>query len=186
MDITGRLVRLRAWSETDAEPLAVLLANERVVRYLDHWSRGPYPVSRAREWVTAPPAGTERGWAIECLADGVLVGSTGLHHIDFQNRHCIWGIWTGPPDRWGRGYGTEACMLSVEHAFRALGLTKVGLYVWAGNDRARRAYERAGFVSEGVLRRHYLLDGDLVDVEVMAVFADNPLYAQRIAVAGPG
>jgi RimJ/RimL family protein N-acetyltransferase len=181
MDITGRLVKLRAWKETDAEQLASLLADERVARYLDHWSRSPYPLARARDWVVAGASDTERGWAIECLEDGALIGSTGLRSVDFQNRHCSWGIWTGPPDRWGRGYGSEACMLSVEHAFRALGLSKVSLRVWAGNSRGRRAYAKAGFTSEGILRRHYLLGGALVDVEVMAVFADSPLYARPIA-----
>ncbi|MDQ2960288.1 MAG: GNAT family N-acetyltransferase [Candidatus Dormibacteraeota bacterium] len=175
---------MRAWKDADVEPLAAALADERVVRYLDHWSRGPYSMSRARQWVTSATPETVRVWAIECCDDGALIGSTGLDSIDLQNRRCSWGIWTGPPDRWGRGYGTEACMLSVEHAFRTLGLSKVSLSVWAGNDRARRAYEKAGFTSEGVLRRHYLLDGALVDVEVMAVFADNPLYVRRIAQVG--
>ncbi len=67
--------------------------------------------------------------------------------------------------------------LACEYAFRYLGVEKVWLYVFAGNDRARRSYEKAGFVSEGVRRRHYWSDGALTDVEMMAVFSDNPLYA---------
>ncbi len=63
----------------------------------------------------------ELHWAIECIDDGAFLGTTGFHGIDHRNRHCGWGIWTGPPDRWGHGYGTEACMLSVEYAFRVPG-----------------------------------------------------------------
>jgi RimJ/RimL family protein N-acetyltransferase len=116
------------------------------------------------------------------VADGAYIGGTGLHDIDHHNRHCAWGIWIGPPQRWGRGYGTEACMLSVEYAFRHLAMEKVSLHVYEGNDRARRSYEKAGFVSEGTLRRHFWRDGELIDVEMMAAFRDNPLYAQRIAI----
>jgi RimJ/RimL family protein N-acetyltransferase len=72
-------------------------------------------------------------------------------------------------------------MLSVEYAFRYLAMEKVSLYVYSGNDRARRSYEKAGFATEGILRRQYWRDGDLIDVEMMAVFRDHPLYANRIA-----
>ena len=178
MDIEGRLVRLRAFREEDAPRVAELLADPRVGAYLDHWARTPYTLQQAREFVALPSSITaDVRWAIECVEDGALLGATGLHDIDHVNRHATWGIWTGPPERWGRGYGTEACRLAVGYAFRHLGLRKVQLYVYAGNDRGRRAYVKAGFETEGVYRRHYWIDGALVDVETMAVFADNPLYA---------
>ena len=39
------------------------------------------------------------------------------------------------------------------------------------NPRARRAYEKAGFVVEGVLRDAYLCDGVRVDDVVMSILA---------------
>ena len=178
MDIEGRLVRLRAFREDDAPRIVELLADPRVGAHLDHWARTPYTLAEAREFIALRSSitGTVR-WAIERVEDGAFLGATGLHDIDHVNRHATWGIWTGPPERWGRGYGTEACMLAVRYAFRQLGVSKVVLYVYVGNDRGRRAYVKAGFESEGVFRRHYWLDGHLIDVEAMAVFADSPLYA---------
>jgi hypothetical protein len=41
---------------------------------------------------------------------------------------------------------------------------------------------KAGFATEGVLRRHYWQGGRLVDLEVVSVFGDHPLYA----AGGPG
>jgi RimJ/RimL family protein N-acetyltransferase len=180
VDVTGRLVRLRALRLDDAPAIAESLGDPRVVANLAQWSHGPYSLEQAREWAKATSP-NELHWAIECIADGAFIGTTGLHGIDHRNRHCGWGIWIAPPERWGRGYGTEACMLSVEYAFRYLAMEKVWLYVYQGNDRARRSYEKAGFVSEGVRRRHYWRDGALIDVEMMAVFSDHPLYANRIA-----
>ena len=180
MDVTGRLVRLRPLSPDDAPAITEALADPRVVVNLAQWSHAPYSLEQARAW-TQSAGPDEVIWAIECIADGAFIGTTGLHAIDHRNRHCGWGIWIGPPDRWGHGFGTEACMLSVEYAFRVLAVEKVWLYVYSGNDRARRSYLRAGFTSEGVRRRHYWRDGALIDVEMMAVFSDNPLYESRIA-----
>jgi RimJ/RimL family protein N-acetyltransferase len=184
MDITGKLVRLRALRAEDAAPMAHLLADPRVVANLEHWAQPPYTVEQASAWLAAELPGTVR-WAIESLEDGAYIGNTGLDSIDHHNRHCSWGIWIGPPERWGRGCGTEACILAVEYAFRHLAMEKVCLYVYAGNDRARRVYARAGFGSEGTCRRHFWRDGELIDVEMMAVFSDNPLYAGHVATVPP-
>ncbi len=182
MDITGRLVRLRAFRPDDAPRIVEVLADPRVVEHLDQWSRAPYTEAMAAAWVAGEGVPPGIHWAVECREDGAFIGSTGLEDIDHVNRRCEWGIWTGPPQRWGRGYGTEACMLAVEYAFRHLALEKVVLEVYAGNPRARRAYEKAGFAREGLLRRHHWRDGALIDVEMMAVFRDNPLYGERIAL----
>ena len=180
MDVTGRLVRLRALRAEDAAATAELLADPSVVAGLAQWSHAPSTLEQAREWVAVTPP-DQLHWAIECRADGAFLGTTGFHAIDHRNRHCGWGIWTGPPERWGHGFGTEACVLSVNYAFRYLAMEKVWLYVYQGNDRARRSYEKAGFVSEGVRRRHDWSTGALIDVEMMAVFADNALYTSGIA-----
>ena len=180
MDMIGRLVRLRATRLLDAPRMTELLGDPRVVEHLDHWSRPPYTEATARAWLTTDTPSAIH-WAIECRDDSGFIGNTGLHDIDHQNRHCSWGIWIGPPERWGRGYGTEACMLAVEYAFRQLAMEKVMLQVYAGNQRARRVYHKAGFTSEGVLSRHHWSDGQLIDVELMAVFADDPRYAKRLA-----
>jgi RimJ/RimL family protein N-acetyltransferase len=183
MDVSGRLVRLRAPRPEDAAAVAEVLADPRVVANLAQWSQRPYSVDKARAWISTESQG-ELHWAVDCIADGAFIGVTGFHAIDHHNRHCSWGIWIGPPQRWGHGYGTEACMLAVEYAFMYLAMEKVCLFVYAGNDRGRRSYEKAGFASEGILRRHYWRDGELIDVEMMAVFRDHPLYAKRTAVSG--
>ncbi len=176
MDVIGERIRLRAHTDADAAFFASSLSDPQVARFLADWARGPYGPRQAQEFVhNARP--NVVGWTIECLADGQPIGSTGLHEISHKHRNCMWGIWIGPPDRWGQGFGTEACRLSVAYAFDHLGLEKVSLDVYEGNDRGRRAYEKAGFVREGLLRRHMWLDGRLRDVEIMSVFRDNPLYA---------
>jgi RimJ/RimL family protein N-acetyltransferase len=181
MDLTGAKVRLRATTEADADFFAATLVDPDVVRFLASWAWVPYGHREALEWVRTPHPDTI-GWTIECRSDGQPIGSTGLHQINHRNRNCEWGIWIGPPERWNQGFGTEACRLAVGYAFDHMAMEKVSLDVYEGNDRARRAYKKAGFATEGILRRHYWLGGRLVDLEIMSVFRDHPLYAS----GGPG
>ena len=63
-------------------------------------------------------------------------------------------------------WGTEATRLIVGYGFEKLGLHRISLEVYAFNPRARRAYEKVGFVAEGVLRDALLWEGERVDATV--------------------
>ena len=57
------------------------------------------------------------------------------------------------------------------HAFEGLGLHRVSLYVYTHNPRARRAYEKVGFVAEGVERETLWQGGEWIDAVRMSVLA---------------
>jgi ribosomal protein S18 acetylase RimI-like enzyme len=67
----------------------------------------------------------------------------------------------------GRGVGRALIEAAVAEA-RARGARRLTLRVFSANERARRLYESAGFVVEGVLRDEFLLDGRYVDDVLMA------------------
>ena len=73
----------------------------------------------------------------------------------------------------GRGLGTEATRLIVGYGIEELGLHRIELGVYSFNPRAQRAYEKAGFVVEGVRREALLWDGEWVDSIVMSVLASE-------------
>ena len=50
------------------------------------------------------------------------------------------------PAWYGRGLGTQATQLIIDHGLRVIGLRRVELTVLARNVRARTVYERVGFV----------------------------------------
>ena len=50
--------------------------------------------------------------------------------------------------------------------------------VFAGNERAQRVYEHCGFSVEAVLPDHTWMNGRYVAEARMAVYCDNPAYAQ--------
>jgi RimJ/RimL family protein N-acetyltransferase len=81
----------------------------------------------------------------------------------------------------GRGLGTEATRLIVGYGFDQLGLHRIELEVYAFNPRARRAYEKVGFVAEGVLRDALWWDGEWVDAVVMSMLETDPRPATTSA-----
>ncbi len=175
MDLVGRLVRLRPYRADDAEAIATGTSDPDVARSLECWAWIPHGLEDAREFLGRLDP-DEIGWAIELVDGGRFIGGTGLRRIDRRSRNAEWGIWTGPPEVWGHGYGTEACMLATRFGFDHLGLEKVWLTVRDTNARGQRAYEKAGYRVEGHLPRHVLVDGELVGETVMSAFRDDPLY----------
>ena len=71
----------------------------------------------------------------------------------------------------GRGIGSALLRAAVEAAW-ASGLTRIELSVRADNAKARALYERHGFVTEGLLRRAFRLDGQYFDAVAMALVRD--------------
>jgi RimJ/RimL family protein N-acetyltransferase len=61
----------------------------------------------------------------------------------------------------------------LEHAFVRLGLHRVGLSVFAFNERAIRAYRKVGFREEGRLREAIWRDGRYWDELQMGILADE-------------
>ena len=68
----------------------------------------------------------------------------------------------------GRGIATEALRLLTDWAFTALGLGRVQVFVAPENLPALRLAESAGFRREGVLRSYWEVDGQRLDVVVLA------------------
>lgn len=63
----------------------------------------------------------------------------------------------------GRGLGVTYMGLTLDYAFKTLGLNKVFLYTYKTNGRANHLYEKIGFVLEGILRQHSWHNGQVCD-----------------------
>jgi RimJ/RimL family protein N-acetyltransferase len=100
-----------------------------------------------------------------------LIGSCAFSQVDGDNGSAMYHITIGEKDMWGRGYGTEATQLMIDHAFGTLGLHRVALTVFEFNERAIRAYRRCGFVVEGRSRESIWRDGRWWDELAMSVLS---------------
>lgn len=73
------------------------------------------------------------------------IGRTDLRSIDAKNGTAEFGILIGEHDCWSKGYGTEATRLVLDYGFTVENLHNIMLDTASHNERAIRAYTRAGF-----------------------------------------
>lgn len=107
------------------------------------------------------------------LPDRRLIGFTTFSSLDADNSSVLFHITIGERDAWNRGLGTQASRLMLDHAFDRLDLHRVGLTVFSFNERAIRAYEKAGFRIEGRLRQSVMRDGRWCDEVQMGILRDE-------------
>jgi [ribosomal protein S5]-alanine N-acetyltransferase len=88
--------------------------------------------------------------------------------INAVHRSAELGIRIGAEKNRGQGYGKEALALAVEFCWNHLNLNRLQLLVFKHNQRAASAYKAAGFRKEGLLRKAAFIDGEWVDVILMA------------------
>ena len=103
-------------------------------------------------------------FAIE--SDRIHVGNVWLWNIEPSNRRAELRIVMDRAHT-DKGVGTEAITRLSDYAFGQLDLHRVYAYVLAINPRARRAFEKAGFVLEGTLRDDRWTGDDFTDVYLL-------------------
>jgi diamine N-acetyltransferase len=102
-----------------------------------------------------------------------MIGNCSFFDLDWVTRSAEFGIMIGDKTVWNQGYGTEAILLLLRHGFLTLNLNRIGLKVFTENERAIRAYEKAGFVHEGRMRQAVYKHGKYQDVLFMSVLRDE-------------
>lgn len=100
---------------------------------------------------------------------GEYLGNVWLWGVHTVHRSAELRIVMDPQAK-GKGYGTEACRGLLRFAFQDLNLHKVYLYVLHHNKAAVRAFEKAGFVSEGLLKDEFFVAGTYEDALRMAAW----------------
>ena len=156
---------LRAFQRWYADPSVV-----RLTRYQD----GPMRPDEIERFFAARALGTDSLAMAIHLRDGDrLIGTCALSQLDADNGSALFHITIGETDAWGRGYGTEATRLIVGHAFDVLGLHRIGLSVFAFNERAIRSYRSVGFTVEGRARESIWREGRWWDEISMSILSDD-------------
>ena len=145
--IRGKKILLRPMTEEDTENI-VRWRNEAFVRKNFIYQK-PFTAEGHKQWTETM---VDTGRVIQfiiCTMEKKPVGSVYLRDIDRVHNKAEYGIFIGEEEALSKGYGSEAAELMIRYAFEELHLHKLYLRVLAGNERARKSYEKAGFVQEG-------------------------------------
>ncbi len=105
--------------------------------------------------------------------DGRIAGESVINEIDWDLRCANFRIALFHSKECGHGIGTWATEVIRDFAFEQLKLHRLELDVYSYNPRAEKAYKKAGFRREGVLR-DAVKDGDhYADDILMAILEDD-------------
>ncbi|OIK00938.1 GNAT family N-acetyltransferase [Streptomyces sp. MUSC 14] len=169
--LKGEQVLLRPVTVDDVPALMPMFRDAEASRLTGGHDGEEPDEARIRTWYDTRQEQDDRlDLAVVERATGNVIGEAVLNDWDPGNGSCGFRICL-VPGAYGRGLGTEATRLIVGYGFEELGLHRVSLEVYAFNPRARRVYEKVGFVAEGVLRDALLWEGERVDATVMSILA---------------
>jgi RimJ/RimL family protein N-acetyltransferase len=160
---TERL-RLRPFSEADADALFALHSDAHVLRY---WDSPPWTErDRAGRFLAGcrqlAEEGTGARLAMDRAADGVFLGWCSLTRWNPDHRSASLGYCLGDA-AWGHGYATEGARALLQWAFDTLDLNRVQAETDTRNAASARVLEKLGFVREGTLREDCVVNGDVSD-----------------------
>ncbi len=93
-----------------------------------------------------------------------VIGMTGLINMDKEHSMAQFYITIGDKKYWGKRIADEVIGLVLNYGFQYQNLNKIYLWTIFSNSRARKVYERNGFLKEGIMREHYYCKGKFQDI----------------------
>ena len=112
----------------------------------------------------------ERRFVID--VDNTFAGIVELTEINFIHRTTEIQIIIKPDFR-GLGLSKLVMLKGLDYAFNILNMHKVYLYVDVQNTIALNVYKDIGFVEEGILRKHFFVEGQYRDSVFMGIFKNE-------------
>src|SRR5699024_7073835 len=113
----------------------------------------------------------ERHWAI--VVNDIVCGSVSYYFEDEQHKWLEMGIIIYEGGNWGKGIGTRALKLWMNHIFNTLPVVRVGLTTWSGNGRMIRVGEKLGMIVEGRMRKVRYYKGKYYDSIRMGILREE-------------
>ena len=109
-----------------------------------------------------------RSLVLAMCVEGAIVGTIGLHYVEWFDRSAELGYWIGSSAE-GRGYVTRAARAVLGFAFGTVGLHRIVVRCAVGNERSCRVAERLGLRREGLLREAHYVGGKFLDQHLYAL-----------------
>jgi RimJ/RimL family protein N-acetyltransferase len=168
--ITGNKASLRLITLNDATKYKQWVKDEEVTKYsLSKWQK-LYTPQQINDWLNKIVLEVNSiNLAVIDKHSGDVIGHAGISAISQANRSGEYFIFIGEKSFWNKGIGTEVTRLVVDYGFRALHLHRIMLTVSDLNAGGVRAYLKAGFKHEGIMRDASFRDGNFHNKIVMSI-----------------
>ena len=140
---------------------AVLSNIENIAKWMP-WANPPPSAEQSEEYArNAIAEFTQRKILAMLIWDrhtGQLIGSSGLHNIDWDVPRFETGYWLRK-ESLGQGFAMEAVNALARYAFQGLNAKRLAIHCDKDNHNSRSIPEKLGFDLEGTLRNYFLKPG---------------------------
>lgn len=169
---TGNLLRLASPIEDDQTLFASWTQDDDYMRMLDDDPVRPQSPANFASFAEATDDNNFY-FHLRALAEDTVIGFVVLFNIKWSNQSAEMAIGIGDKSYHGKGYGQDALKLILNYAFNELNLHRVSLTVMDYNTPAIKAYERVGFVQEGIHRQAVQRQGKRYDLLLYGILRDE-------------
>jgi RimJ/RimL family protein N-acetyltransferase len=177
----GEKVWLRAFERDDID--AFLEGANSVETGMPAGYNGTMGRYQAEQWVEKRPfEGHGRGnwyWVISPVGSREFIGTCWLWNNDGRFGGMELSLFVRASAGHGRGLGTDAIRAALDFGFGSTDTERIWMYSFATNARSQRAFEKAGFQRDGVIRHVTRLNGAWVDGVMMSILRSEWEADQR-------
>jgi RimJ/RimL family protein N-acetyltransferase len=179
LPLTGPRLSLTAYNGDDLAALLPFFQDISSLRYYLPTTIRPFNLEQLEGLLSGWNDG-QSNFVFAIRHEGQICGLVNLDDLDFPNSHAEIGIAITTRLQRGQGFASEALGLLLDFAFGELNLQRIWCRIISGNEPSVRLFTRAGFVQEGVLRRHVRRSGDFRDMLVYGLLRDEYLAAKTL------
>lgn len=169
--LEGKKVNLRPLSKDDVSNLTRWINDPAIREFL--YAFLPQTEKQEDEWFNKIGSDDKNIVLGIETKEGILIGTMGIHRINWIDRVCTTGALIGEKEYWGKGYGTDAKMFLLDYIFNTLNLRKVCSSVVAFNERSLQYSLHCGYVREGLRRQHIFKKGQYWDFIELGLFKEE-------------
>lgn len=169
--IVGEKIILRPFRTEDFPSIEECLKDPEVIKLTGSTSN--FDREHVIHWYNTRNEQTDRlDLAIVDKTLNILVGEVVVNLYQEKNQSMNFRILIGPRGR-NRGLGTEATQLILDYVFKNTKLKQLTLSVFDFTPRAKKVYEKVGFVVDSVDRNDLEFEGEWIDSINMILTRDN-------------
>jgi len=171
----GELVWLRAFEPEDID--AYLEGANSFETGISAGYNGTMGRYHAEKWVEKrPQEGHGHGawyWVISPIGSREFIGTIWLWNAENRLGGLELSIFVRASAGHGRGIGTDAIRAALDFGFGTTDTERIWMYTPASNTRSQRAFEKAAFRKDGVVRHISRVNGTWIDAVLMSILREE-------------
>jgi UDP-4-amino-4,6-dideoxy-N-acetyl-beta-L-altrosamine N-acetyltransferase len=155
------MIKFREITYDDLEMIRLWRTSKEVTQ---HMYTDPNPTKDEQvRWYESLKSNKSVMYKIICY-DDTPIGMVYLTNIDYNSKHCEWGIYIGDLKYQSRGAGALATYKLINYVFYELGMNKLMSMVLTTNSSSIKLTESFGFCRNAYYKEHCYKNGEFIDM----------------------